>query len=330
MAQWFEEPRIYVENVPHGEPAYEISADDVVTALSDVCRPEALTCRYADDRDLEAFRRADIFVASKLDRALITTEGENLRLIQCTSAGVEKYAPFDWLKPSVLLTNASGVHAQKAGEFGLMATLMLQNHVPAMVTRQRRHVWSRQLRAPASGTRVMVFGVGALGGAIAGRLKANGFHVTGVRRSGEPHDAVDYMITPDAFITELTRTDILILTCPLTEETRSLVSFREFAAMPPGAGLLNLSRGQVVDHSALVPALKRGQLSGAILDVFDIEPLPVDSELWDAPNLMVFPHVSADSPDGYNLRCLAILAENLERARSGKQLRNVVNPELGY
>ncbi|WP_366518557.1 MULTISPECIES: NAD(P)-dependent oxidoreductase [unclassified Neorhizobium] len=110
--------------------------------------------------------------------------------------------------------------------------------------------------------------VGALGGAIAGQLQANGFRVTGVRRSGKAHDAVDLMITPKEFLNELPYAEILILTCPLTDETRGLVSSREFAALPPGAGLLKLSHGSVIDHSALVLALTRGRLSGgAILDV---------------------------------------------------------------
>jgi phosphoglycerate dehydrogenase-like enzyme len=104
----------------------------------------------------------------------------------------------------------------------------------------------------------------------------------------------------------------------------------EFEALPKGASLLNIARAGVIDHAALALSLESGHLGGAILDVFDKEPLPADSPLWDVPNLMVFPHVSADAPDGYVDRCLAILADNLARAKSGRPLQNIVDPQLGY
>ncbi len=330
VSDWFDAPRIYVENIRGGEPAYEVSAEAVLTSLRSVCRPAQLTCRYSDERDIEALRRADVLIASRLDTALLSSEAEALRLIQCTSAGIEKYAPFDWLRATTVLTNASGVHADKVGEFGLMATFMLHERVPAIATRQRYHTWSRQLRGTAAGRRVMIYGVGALGGAVAERLHAAGFRVTGVRRSGRPVAGVERMIKPEQFIEELPHTDILILACPLTPETRGLMGVREFAALRKGAGVLNIARGAVIDHAALATALESGHLSGAILDVFEQEPLPPESQLWDIPNLMVFPHVSADAPEGYVDRCLAILADNLARARLGQPLRNQIDRELGY
>ena len=330
LQDWMSTPRIYVENVRGRDPAYEVGAEAVLKSLQSVCQPVELTCRFSDERDLAAFRRADILIAGRLDTAMIAAEAANLKLIQCTSAGVESYTPFDWLRPALILTNASGVHADKVGEFGLMATLMLHERVPMIAANQRIHVWERQLRGLAAGRRVLIYGVGALGGAVAGRLHAAGFHVTGVRRNGNPHAAVERMITPDRFHEELPLTDILILACPLTPETRGLMGARQFAALPKGAGLLNIARAAVVDHAALALSLTSGHLSGAILDVFEKEPLPADAPQWDVPNLMVFPHVSADAPDGYVDRCLAILAENLERARSGRPLRNRVDPQLGY
>jgi phosphoglycerate dehydrogenase-like enzyme len=299
-------------------------------SLANICSPSALTCRYSDERDVEAFRFADILIASRLDPAFIEAEGKALKLIQCTSAGVEKYAPFSWLANSTVLTNASGVHNDKVGEFGLMATLMLHERVPAIIARQRSHVWSRKLRGTAADRRVMIYGVGALGGAIAQRLHGAGFRVTGVRRGGAPLASVERMITPDRVLEELGDVEILILACPLTPETQRVIGTRELSALPQGAGLLNVGRGGVIDHTALVSSLTNGHLSGAILDVFDQEPLSPGSELWDVPNLMVFPHVSADAPDGYVDRCLRILAENLERSQAGMSLRNAINPFLGY
>lgn len=327
---WILAPRIYVENVRGRDSAYHVTPDAVLASIRAVCHPVELTCRFSDERDLDAWRRADILISGKLETTVIAAEAKELKLIQCTSAGVENYSPFDWLAPATTLTNASGVHSAKVAEFALMATLMLHERVPEIATNQRRHVWRRQLQGLAVGRRVLIYGVGSLGGAIAESLHAAGFRTTGVRRSGRPHSAIDRMTTPDHFHDELVRTDILILACPLTAETRGLVGAREFAALGEGASLLNVARGGVVDHVALADALASGHLSGAILDVFEREPLPADAPLWDAPNLMVFPHVSADAPDGYVERCLAILAENLVRAKLGQTLRNTVDRKLGY
>lgn len=327
---WIRTPRIYIENARGRDRAYEVTAEAVLGSLRSLCTPAELTCRFPDERDLPAWRRADILIAGRLDTALIASEAKELKLIQCTSAGVEAYAPFDWLRPTVTLTNASGVHAAKVGEFGLMACLMLHEGVPEIAANQRFHTWKRRLRGVAADRRVLIYGVGALGGAVAERLRAAGFRVRGIRRSGELHPAVERMTTPDHFHDELPLTDILILACPLTPQTLGLVGARELAALPQGAGLLNIARAGVLDHVALASSLEGGHVSGAILDVFEKEPLPADAPLWDVPNLMVFPHVSADAPDGYVDRCLAILADNLARAKSGQPLRNIVDPKLGY
>lgn len=330
LKSWIRAPRVYIENVRGHNPAYEVTSEALLAHLAPARYPDELTCCYSDDRDLAALRRADILIASRLDTGVIASEGTALKLIQCTSAGVERYAPFDWLPASTALTNASGVHADKAAEFGLMATLMLHERVPALVTRQRHRHWKRELRGLAAGKRVLIYGVGALGGAVARRLSAAGFRVTGVRRSGKETLGVERMTTPEKFLEELRASDILILSCPLTPETLCLMGAREFAALPPGAGVLNIARGGVIDHIALAASLENGHLSGAILDVFDEEPLPADSPLWDVGNLMVFPHVSADAPEGYVDRCLAILVDNLERVSRGLPLRNEVDRQLGY
>lgn len=330
LENWISAPRIYVENVRGRDPSYEVTAEAVLRSLNSVCCPAEVTCRFSDERNLDALRRADILIAGRLPTSVIASEARDLKIIHCTSAGVENYIPFDWLRPTTTLTNASGVHAAKISEFGLMATLMLAEGVPAIATSQRHHMWKRQLRGLSAGRHVLIYGVGALGGAVAERLHAAGFRITGISRNGQPRVSVERMTTPDRLHDELPLTDILILACPLTPETRGLVGARELAALPKGASLLNIARAGVIDHAALASSLESGHLSGAILDVFEKEPLPTDAAIWDVPNLMVFPHVSADAPDGYVDRCLAILADNLKRAKSGQALRNTVDPQLGY
>lgn len=327
---WAYAPRIYVENVRDRDPAYQVTSADVVRGLSGVCEPVALSCHFSDDPDVESLRRADVLIAGVPNTKLLAAEAGGLKLIQMIGAGVENLTPFDWLSPTTTLTNASGVHAEKAGEFGLMATMMLHECVPWIATNQRHHAWKRQLRGIVLGRRVLIYGVGALGSAIAERLTAVGFNVTGIRRSGEAHPAVAHMTTPDHFHEELCRTDVLVLTCPLTSETRGLLGDRELGLLPKGAAVLNVARAGVVDHPALIRALDSGHLSGAILDVFEREPLPEDDPLWDVPNLMVFPHISSAAPEGYIDRCLSILADNIQRAKSSQPFRNVVDPGLGY
>jgi len=117
---------------------------------------------------------------------------------------------------------------------------------------------------------------------------------------------------------------------PLTTQTEGMIGAKQIAAMRTGAGLINLARGRVVDQQALMSALERGWLSGAILDVADPEPLPIDSPLWNTPNLMITPHVSSDDDVSYTDLTLDLLFHNLDRFMLGKRLKNTVRPRLGY
>ncbi|MFC0216807.1 D-2-hydroxyacid dehydrogenase [Pseudochelatococcus lubricantis] len=322
--------RIYVENSRERDPAYRITEEAVRRALSPVALPAIIDVRYGDERDERAIRAAHVFVAGRLDMGMLSAWGERLRIVHCTSAGVESYMPLDWLPPGAVLTNSSGVHAAKAGEFGLLAVLMLHQGIPAYATLQRQHRWQRSLSSTIAGRKVLLYGVGALGGAVAERLRPLGLDIVGVRRSGEPHPAVGRTIRPDRLADELADTDFLILACPLTPETKGAIGRAELAALKPGASVVNMARAAVMDYDALAGLLAEGHLSGAILDVFDREPLPETSPLWDVPNLFITPHISADDPHGYVDRCLAILAENLARQADGLPLRNVVDGRRGY
>jgi glyoxylate/hydroxypyruvate reductase len=153
--------------------------------------------------------------------------------------------------------------------------------------------------------------------------------VLGVRRRGRPHAAVDRMYRPTELPDALARADFVVVTAPLTAETRGLLGRKELDLMKPAAGLVNLGRAGVVDSDALREKLGRGELSGAILDVFDPEPLPPTSPLWDCPNLIVTPHVSSDALD-YTDRMLRIFADNFRRFVAGRPLRNRIRPERGY
>lgn len=324
--------RIYVENTRARDRAYDVTEEMVRNELSrqSLDAPESVTVAFSDERDQQAWGEADVLVAGRLDVTAIA-QMQELKLIQCTSAGVENYLPFDWLAPHVMLCNASGAHAAKIREFGSMAVLMLHEHVPARVSAQSRREWARSLRPTSRGKRVLVYGAGSLGSAVADGLSGYGFELVAIGRDSSrarPGFAESY--GPEALDRELARADILVLAAPLTPETRGRFGARELALLPRGAALLNIGRAGLLDHAALSRNLRDGHLSGAILDVFKIEPLPSENDLWTVPNLMVFPHVSADDPSDYARACVEIMARNLAAAARGQSLINRVDPTLGY
>ena len=135
---------------------------------------------------------------------------------------------------------------------------------------------------------------------------------------------------PDQLNHVLAEADFVIINTPLTPETKGMIGKKQLQKMKPGAGLINLGRGPVIDHEALTASLTSGHLGGAILDVTDPEPLPADSPLWDVPNLIITPHISSDDDVSYAPLTLDLLFDNLRRYIAGKPLKNRVNPRLGY
>ena len=176
----------------------------------------------------------------------------------------------------------------------------------------------------------LIVGVGQMGAAAARQAKALGLQVIGVRRHGRRARFVNEMVGPDDLDRVLPLADFVIVTTPLTAETRGLIDDGRLGRMKAGAGLINIGRAAVVDYAALSARLRDGHLSGGVLDVFDPEPLPAGSPLWDTPNLIITPHVSSDDADGYVQGVLDIVFDNIGRTLAGRPLRNRVNRRLGY
>ena len=254
----------------------------------------------------------------------------HLRLVLATSAGLDRLAPFDWLPPGAALLNNRGTHAAKAGEFALMAILMLASNIPAMVTDQREGRWRKRWGHVLAGRRLTVIGLGSLGGATAALAARHGMVVTGMRARPAPHPACARVIGPEGLDAALAETDCLVIACPLTEATRNLLGRDRLARLPKGAGLVNIGRGAVLDQEALCDLLDAGHLSGAVLDVFDPEPLPEGHRLWRTPNVIISPHTSADDPDTYNAISLDIFFANLRALRDGQAPPNRFDPIRGY
>lgn len=277
----------------------------------------------------EAMATAEILVGWEFHQRDLKGRAPRLRWVYLTGAGLEHLAPFDWVDPHVVLTNNSGVHGPKAAEYAAMAILMLNNRIPAHVTNQRRSRWAQFFPGTVEGRTLLVIGVGAMGIAAAERAKALGMTVLGVRRRGRPARFVDRMHTPAALDRLLPRADIVLVTAPLTPETRGLLDARRLDLMRPGSGLINMGRAGIVDYAALADRLRSGRLGGAILDVFDPEPLPPDSFLWQTPNLVMTPHCSSDAPD-YADRTLDLFFAEMARYLAGRPLLNAIDRRLQY
>jgi phosphoglycerate dehydrogenase-like enzyme len=253
-----------------------------------------------------------------------------LKMVFVTNAGLDQLMPFDWLPKGVVLMNNRGTHSAKSGEFGIMAVLMLANQLPQMVTHQRAGSWRKLWGAVVAGQPITIVGLGSLGGSIARRAKEFGMDVTGVRTTQSPHQHCARVIGVESLDSVLATTKFLVLACPLTTATRSLISRSRLESLPRGAGILNIGRGELIDQDAMCDLLDAGHLSGAVLDVFVPEPIPPGHRLWTTKNLIVSPHTSADDPTTYNSISLGIFLENLRAWTEGAPLPNLFDIKRGY
>lgn len=272
----------------------------------------------------------DVLINPKFPLRMLAQVAPHLRWIHITGAGIEPLLPLDWLPPGVVLTNNSGIHVEKMRESALMMLLMLNARVPAIASNQRKSSWTQIFSPAIKGRTVLVIGVGDMGGAVAKAAKELRLRVLGVRRTGASHPDVDQMFRPDDLDEVLPLADFIVLALPLTTDTTTLIDRRRIGLMKREAGFINIGRGGLVDHGALVEALKAGTISSAILDVFDVEPLPADSHLWKIDNLMIFPHVTSDDEDDYLPKTFDLVFENVRRLVAGKELLNSVDPQRGY
>jgi len=278
-----------------------------------------------------AIGEAEVLIGDKdVIRALMPCPAPRLRLLLVTNAGLDNLAPFDWLPAGVALLNNRGTHVVKAGEFGIMALLMLANRVAEMVTHQRAGRWQKLWGAVLDGRSVTVVGLGVLGGAVAEQAARFGMRVTGVRTRAEPHPACAEVVAVADIDHVLPSTEFLVLACPLTPATMGLMDRRRIGLLPAGAGVVNIGRGRLLDQEALCDALDSGALGGAVLDVFDPEPIPKGHRLWTVPNLIISPHTAADDPNTYNPRSLDIFFDNVRAFHEGRPLPNLFDPARGY
>jgi len=207
---------------------------------------------------------------------------------------------------------------------------MLNARMPNIVTNQGRSRWAQIFTPSIAGKTVVVIGLGDMGGTAAREAKRLGLRVIGIRRRARPHRYADEILELRHLRRALRQADFIFVAAPLTPASRRLLGKTMLASAKPGAGLINVGRAGVVDYDALRAALTSGALSGAILDVYEQEPLPPSSPLWTTPNLILMPHCSSDDSERYMPLTLDLAFDNLRRLIAGRPLKNRVDPRRGY
>jgi phosphoglycerate dehydrogenase-like enzyme len=273
----------------------------------------------------------------------------NLKWVQFHMAGLDQFTDHPLLEKGVQFTSLSGAAAPQMAEYTLMLLLALGHRLPDLQLAQARHEWPREkwrrfapreLREATVG----VVGYGSVGREVARLCRAYGARVLAVKRNvtspedrgysiegmGDPEGRIPARIyPPQALGRMLGECDFVVISAPLTGQTRGTFGAEMISKMKDGACLVNISRGRILQEDALRQALLDGKLAGAALDVFAEEPLPAESPLWDTPNLILSPHIAGDSP-AYDRRAAELFAENLRRFLEDRPLINLFDPEKGY
>jgi len=318
---------------PEGEKHSTITSEEFEKGLSQY--PEIkdkieYLVDWDEDHYLSSMKEADVLLGWQFPTKNISEIAPNLKWIHVISAGVNHLSPFDWMKNNLILTNSSGVHSKKAGEFGLMSILMLQNQMTKIVTNQKKKEFVTLLSKPIDGFKVVVVGTGSLGGSMIKHVSKLGAEVIGVNRKGNDVEGCSKVITFDKLDEVLPSADFLYLAVPETEETKGLINKTRLDSLKSTCGIVNIGRHSVLDYKTLRIKLEKNEIAGAILDVFSHEPIPKDSYLWDTPNLIITPHISSDSQGNYIEMVLKIFFKNLKLFLENKELINQIDRKLGY
>ena len=296
----------------------------------------------------DVWKRTEVLYTA---RVLPTSEqAPNLRWIQFHWAGVDHIVNDPILrKPDLIATTLSGAAATQVAEYIIMMVLAMGHHMPELVTNQKRLEWPRdrwerftpmELRSSTVG----LVGYGSIARQTARLLVGFGATVLATKRDvkhpedfdyipegqGDPGgDFVHRLYPAEALRSMVKACDFVVICLPKSAGTLNLIGSRELETMKPTAYLIDISRGGIVNHTALIAALKEHKIAGAALDVFPEEPLPPDSLLWKLPNVLITPHISGIT-SRYDERAMEMFAANLQRYLSGQPLFNRINPERGY
>lgn len=309
---------------------------------------ENIVARKAEEINDEVWKKVEVLYTN---RALPTPDqAPRLRWIQFHWAGLDHALgePI-LLREDIVITSMSGASASQMAEHAVMMLLALGHHMPELFAHQRKAEWPSgrwELFTPNElrGSTVGIVGYGSIGRQIARLLQTFGAKVLATKRDirhpedtgytieglGDPAgDLVNRLYPPQALGSMLKECDYVVITLPRTKETRGLVGAKELASFKLGAYLVDISRGEIVDHNALIPLLRERKIAGAALDVFPMEPLPADSPLWKLPNVIITPHIAGFSPQ-YDERAVELFAQNIHRYVEELPLYNRLDLSLEY
>ena len=311
----FDRTELFDDLVTHRIPELEIRCcntyDDLPRALEEFS-PEVMFCIKFEERPYP--RDAVMECAS-------------LGWVSVGGAGVDHLAPWDPKRLTV--TNASGIASDMMACYVLGGIIALSMRLPLFMKRQCRHQWQWEHVEEIAHRTLTILGLGHTGQAVARLAQSVGLKVVGTRARPVPTKHVDHVFSPNELYEALTLGDYVAVCVPLVENTRHLIDSHAIGAMKPGAYLIDVSRGGVVDQAALVEGLRNGKIGGAMLDVFEHEPLPAESPLWDLDNVIITPH-SSSVYEGWERRAAEMFCDNLECWLAGTALTNVVDPARGY
>ncbi len=251
----------------------------------------------------------------------------SVRWVCVGGVGVDHLVPWD--SERLTVTNGAGVSSEVIAWYALGAMVAITMRFTHFIRAQAEHRWQCEYVGNMSGRTVTVVGLGHTGQAIARIASGAGLRVVGTRAHPAPTCGVERVYAPGELHTALAEGDFVVVCVPLLASTINLIDEAAVRAMKPGAVLVDVSRGGVVDARALTDALRSGHLGGAALDVFDPEPMPSDHPLWDMDNVLISSHSSAVDPD-WETRTIHMLCDNIERYLEGVPLENIVDPRRGY
>jgi phosphoglycerate dehydrogenase-like enzyme len=287
---------------------------------------------------LEAIADAEVYFGFGVTRPLFLA-GSGLRWVHSAAAGVRGALFPEMLASPVLLTNSAGVHAIPIAETVVGGLLYLLRGLDMAVEQQRESRWDKSRFVADDSAlrelgdcRVLIVGTGGIGSELARRVAAFGARCVGVRRHparGAPA-GFERVVGPESLDDELAAADVVVLAAPLTTETSGALNAARIGRLRPGAIVVNVARGALLDEDALAVAVGAGRLRGAVLDVFRDEPLAAESPLWQLRSVLVTPHISPVSPGRFWPRQLELFLDNWRRYVQGAPLRNLVDKQAGY
>ncbi|HEY2380430.1 MAG TPA: D-2-hydroxyacid dehydrogenase [Terriglobia bacterium] len=294
------------------------------------------THALTDNDAAEAIQTADVALASRLSAAMVE-RAPRLRWVHSTAAAVGILPLQELAARRIAVSNSRGIQAAPIAEHVMGGLLLLSRRFNLMLEAQRERRWIQNELSSAAwpwslkGRKMTILGFGTIGQEVARRAHAFGMSVTGIRRRlDQPVPPfVDRIVSGKQLDEALRGSDVLVISAPFIRETDRMIRAEHLALMNPGAILINVARAKIVDESAMMTALQSGRLGGAVLDVFEREPLDAASPLWDLPNVIVSPHSSGLRPDHWD-EVIALFSENLLRFQRGEPLVNEVDCNAGY